>query len=79
MRNRGTYGKRCYTCADCGTKVYMDRQDARRHSAFRLQCQNCGSYYLDESKPGKAENQDHGAQARAAQEEGHWLNKDKRG
>jgi len=39
-----------------------------------MRCAACGSYYLDESKPGKEEQIEINRAVLKAQEDGNWLN-----
>jgi DNA-directed RNA polymerase subunit RPC12/RpoP len=44
---------RFYTCADCGSRQALSTKT--RYRSRRLQCQFCGSYYLDPSKAARKE------------------------
>lgn len=52
MARGGTWGKRRYTCQECGTCTFFGKNEENR--AARLRCSGCGSARLDVSAMGAA-------------------------
>ena len=75
MTRHFTKGKKRFTCADCGARQYFFPQQFGKFNHFRMRCAACGSYYLDESKPGKEELIHINKGILKASEDDNWLNK----